>query len=68
MQSIISQAEIIGLSTGALRTLIHELEGELARRGYSPEVHRLLQTALRAARAELGQRQANFAPKPPGFL
>ena len=66
MQTIMSQAEISSLSTGALSALIRELEGEIARER-SPNVRSRLETVLRAARAELARRQPRFTPRPPGF-
>ena len=67
MQTIMSQAEISGLSSGALQSLIRELESAIARER-NPNARARLEGALRAARAESSRRQHRcFAPKPPGF-
>ena len=66
MQTFISQSEISALSSGALQSLIRELESAIARER-NPNVRAHLEAALRAARAEIARRQPRFAPKPPGF-
>lgn len=66
MQTFMSQAEISGLSTGALHALIRELENGIAFER-NPETRARLQDALRTARAEIARRQPRFVPKPPGF-
>ena len=66
MQTFMSQAEISALSSGALQSLIRELESAL-RYERNPSARARLEAALRAARAEIARRQPRFAPKPPGF-
>lgn len=66
MPTFISQAEISALSSGALQSLIRELESALARER-NPAIRSRLEAALRAARSELARRQPRFAPRPPGF-
>lgn len=66
MQTFISQAEISSLSSGALQSLIRELENAIVRER-NPAARARLEAALRAARAESSRRQPRFAPKPPGF-
>ena len=66
MQTFISQAEISALSSGALQSLIRELESAIARERNAANMPRL-QAGLRAARAELARRHSRFAPRPPRF-
>lgn len=66
MQTFISQAEISALSSGALQSLIRELESAIARER-NPANKSRLEAALRAARAEIVRRQPRFAPRPPSF-
>ena len=66
MQTFMSQAQIIGLSTGAIFALIRNVETAIAVER-NPEARARLQDVLRTARTELARRQRQFAPKPLGF-
>ncbi len=67
MQHIISTTEILRLSTGELHALIKNLQSQLQNMNIDHKVRLRLEVALRSARVEFSQRQARFAPKPPGF-